>query len=261
MSRPRVGGALALLGALWAADALAYRPFDGTDAAVAEPGQVEIELGPAQYQQVGPDRTLFAPDAVFNYGLAERWELVLQGALARNLQPDATGVALLGNGLFLKGLLRRGSLQDNSGPSIATEFGFLLPDIDAEAPTGTGASFAVIVSQRWPGLTAHLNAGVALTRQQQADIALGVIVEGPNDWTLRPVAELFYQHDYGGAETRSALIGAIWRIREDISLDVGLRGGWVNDQPLREVRAGATFAFGVSDRRSSGNAAWRWNTP
>src|SRR5947207_9311214 len=28
--------------------AFAYRPFDGTDAAVAEPGVVEIELGPAQ---------------------------------------------------------------------------------------------------------------------------------------------------------------------------------------------------------------------
>ena len=62
---------------------------------------------------------------------------------------------------------------------------------------------------------------------------------------MRPVAELFYEHDYGGIETRSALIGAIWRIRDNISFDVGSRGGWVNDQPLREVRAGATFAFGL----------------
>ncbi len=248
-SRRACAALLWLLGVLWTDEALAYRPFDGTDAAVAEPGQMEIELGPAQYQQVGPEQTLFAPDVVFNYGLADRWELVLQGGLARSLQPDASGVALLGNGLFLKGVLREGSLQEKTGPSIATEFGFLLPDISADAPSGTGGAVSVIVSQRWPALTAHLNASVALTRQQQADIAFSAIVEGPNEWTVRPVAELFYEHDYGGIETRSALIGAIWRVRENISLDVGLRAGWVNDQPLKEVRAGLTFAFGVSDRR------------
>lgn len=247
MRRPS-GLALALLAALWANDALAYRPFDGTDAAVADPGEVEIELGPAQYQQIGPNQTLFAPDVIFNYGLAERWELVLQGGLARDLQPDASGVALLGNALFLKTVLREGSLQERSGPSIATEFGFLLPDISAAAPSGTGGAVSVIVSQRWPALTVHLNASAALTRPQQADIAFSTIVEGPNDWTVRPVAELFYEHDYGGTETGSALVGAIWRIRDNISFDVGLRGGWVNGQPLREVRAGVTFGFALSRR-------------
>ena len=241
--------ACALLAALWANDALAYRPFDGTDAAVAEPGLVEIELGPARYQQIGSDGTLFAPDVVFNYGLAERWELVLQGSLTRSLQAEASGVALTGNGLFLKGMLREGSLQEKAGPSIATEFGFLLPDAGADAASGTGGAMSVIVSQRWTALSAHLNAGVALTRRQQADIAFSAIIEGPNDWTVRPVAELFYEHDYGGIETGSALIGAIWRIRDNISVDVGLRGGWVNDQPLREVRAGLTFAFGPIGRR------------
>jgi len=244
--RRRCRVACVLLAGLWAHDALAYRPFDGTDAAVAEPGVFEIELGPAQYQQIGPDGALFAPDVVFNYGLSERWELVLQGSLTRSLQAEASGVALTGNGLFLKGMLREGSLQEKLGPSIATEFGFLLPDISADAPSGTGGAVSVIVSQRWAALTAHLNASVALTRQQRADIAFSAIVEGPNEWRVRPVAELFYEYDYGGIETRSALVGAIWRIRENVSVDVGLRGGWVNDQPLKEVRAGLTFAFGGS---------------
>jgi hypothetical protein len=31
----------------WTSEARAYRPFDGTDAAVADPGEVEIELQPA----------------------------------------------------------------------------------------------------------------------------------------------------------------------------------------------------------------------
>jgi hypothetical protein len=55
-----------ILAVAWSGDALAYRPFDGTDAAIAEPGQIEIELGPAQYLQEGSERTLVAPTVVFN---------------------------------------------------------------------------------------------------------------------------------------------------------------------------------------------------
>ena len=116
-----------ILALAWSGDALAYRPFDGTDAAIAEPGQVEIELGPAQYLQIGSERTLVAPTVVFNYGLSERWELVLQGEAVHSLMEDSSKSSLVGNGLFLKGILREGSLQGKPGPSIATEFGFLLP--------------------------------------------------------------------------------------------------------------------------------------
>src|SRR5258708_21069512 len=124
-------------------NAFAYRPFDGTDAAVAEPGVVEIELGPAQYLQVGPDRALVAPTVIFNYGIAERWEMVLQGELTHSLMEDSRRTSLLGSGLFLKGVLREGSLQGKPGPSIATEFGFLLPSINddpANPPSGTRAT-------------------------------------------------------------------------------------------------------------------------
>jgi hypothetical protein len=229
----------------WCGDAFGYRPFDGTDAAVAEPGFVEIELGPAQYAEVGDERTLFAPDVVLNFGIADRWELVLESALAKGLLPDSGPASLVGNALFLKGVLREGTLQDKTGPSIATEFGFLLPDINSEEPSSTGASLAGIISQRWPALTVHFNAGVALTRQQHADVAFSTIVEGPYEWTIRPVAELFYERDFGGSETGSALVGAIWRVRDNVSFDVGFRDGWVDGQPLREVRAGVTFGFGV----------------
>ena len=45
--------------------ALAYRPFDGTDAAVADPKEVEIELQPAgllqEGSQEGSNKTLVAP--------------------------------------------------------------------------------------------------------------------------------------------------------------------------------------------------------
>ena len=63
--------------------ARAYRPFSGTDAAVAEPGEVEIELGPAEYLRDGAERTLFVPSTTLNYGFAPSWETVLSRATSR----------------------------------------------------------------------------------------------------------------------------------------------------------------------------------
>jgi hypothetical protein len=45
---------------------------------------------------------------------------------ARSLLP---GTSVVGNGAFLKGVLRERSLQEKPGPSIATEFGVLLPGV------------------------------------------------------------------------------------------------------------------------------------
>src|SRR5215831_10058377 len=53
--------------------AFAYRPFDGTDAAVAEPGELEVELQPVGVQQEQGTRTLIAPWTVLNFGLSEEW--------------------------------------------------------------------------------------------------------------------------------------------------------------------------------------------
>jgi hypothetical protein len=59
--------------------AWAYRPFDGTDAAVAETGEMEIEFGPAGYLRTGSQSWLVAPAAIANLGVASGWELVLEG--------------------------------------------------------------------------------------------------------------------------------------------------------------------------------------
>jgi len=59
--------------------AFAYRPFDSTDAAVAEKGDLELELGPLGFLKTDADRFLVAPSAIFNLGIARQWELALQG--------------------------------------------------------------------------------------------------------------------------------------------------------------------------------------
>jgi hypothetical protein len=233
--------AAAIASACGAAPSHAYRPFDGTDAAVADKDQLEIELGPAEYLRQGPPRTLFAPSTVFNYGFAPGWEGVVEGRVAHALSDGVSGTSLIGAGAFLKGVLREGVLQEKTGPSIATEFGVLLPGIRDDR--GSGASLAGILSQRWDWGTVHLNTAASLTRQQHADLFLGAIVEGPHDWPVRPVAELFYERDFGLLRTRSALIGAIWQVKADVAFDLGLRGAHVNDRTAGEIRAGITFAF------------------
>ena len=226
-----------------AAPAAAYRPFEGTDAAVADIGQLEVELGPAEYLRVGPERTLFAPSARFNYGFAAGWEAVIEGDVTHSLRGGVGGTSLTGNGAFLKGVLREGVLQDKTGPSVATEFGLLLPGIRDEH--GTGASLAGIVSQRWEWGTLHLNAAAALTRDQHADLFISLIGEGPHDWPVRPVGEIFYERNIGSFQTRSALIGAIWQLKEDVAIDFALRGARINEHTAGEIRAGITFAFSL----------------
>src|ERR1700730_11170348 len=178
------GPVIALVLLVWSGPAVAYRPFDGTDAAVAAPGEVEIELQPAGRLRDETGTSLIAPATVFNYGISEGWEAVLEG-LGQTPLSSSGPTSLMAAGAFLKHVLRPGSLQDKTGPSIATEFGVLLPD--STGGSGVGASLAGIVSQRWDWGTIHLNAATALIRDHHADVFIVGIIEGPSKWTVRPV--------------------------------------------------------------------------
>lgn len=234
------GSAITLCFTVWSGCARAYRPFDGTDAAVAAPEELEIELQPAGRLRESGTTTLIAPATVINYGLSEGWEAVFEGQGQTPLSPSGP-TSLTAAGAFLKHVLQPGSLQDKAGPGIATEFGVLLPD--STGSSGVGASVAGIVSQRWDWGTIHLNAQTALTRDHHADLFLGGIIEGPSQWSVRPVAEFFYEKEFGQSETMSALVGFIWRVRDNLSFDVGLRHALTNGHPVNEVRAGLTFGF------------------
>jgi hypothetical protein len=222
---------LSLTATMWSAAASAYRPFDGTDAAVADPGEIEIELAPAGYRREGPERTLIAPAARFNYGVAPAWEAVLEGQAAHGLSAAARRSSLVGNAVSLKHMLREGSLQDGPG------------GINVEP--GLGGSLAGIVSQRWEWLTVHVNLAGAVTRQRHGDIFVGAILEGPHDWMVRPVAEFFHERQFGQQRTSSALVGALWQIRDTLSIDAAVRGARVDARTLGEIRLGLTVGFGL----------------
>src|SRR6266567_558952 len=224
----------AFCAAAQALPALAYRPFDSTDASVADEREFELELGPLGYLREGPAKSLIVPAFVANYGLPGDREIVLEGKVLKTLH-DADGTdsraSLTDTALSLKQVHRRGSLQDATGVSIASECGVLLPELHGQS--GTGVSCALIGSQRWTAATIHLNGSLTLNREHHWNRFLGTIIEGPDGWTVRPVAEVFTEREAGAAQTRSALLGSIWRANETLSFDFGVRFARAEDARVR----------------------------
>jgi hypothetical protein len=88
-----------------------------------------------------------------------------------------------------------------------------------------------------------LNIATELTRNQRADVFTDLILEGPSKWLVRPVAEVFYEEEFGQAHTLSGLIGAIWQVNDKLSFDVGFRHAITNGLNVNEIRAGLTVGF------------------
>jgi hypothetical protein len=221
--------------------AFAYRPFDGTDADVAEVGEFELELGPAHFYGQGQDHFLIAPATVLNLGLVDRLELVVDARQFFALDQRAWQV--LDTDVLLKWVVREGILQGKSGLSVALEGGPLLPELHGE--TQVGAQLDTIISHRWSSGTVHFNEQVALTRLGNPAVFSSVILEGPFEREARPVMELLVQKALGEELVMSALVGGIWRASDSFAFDAGLRFGRVNEERMAEVRLGFTWGVAV----------------
>ncbi len=238
-----LGSRLALLLVIaWPVRALAYRPFDQTDADVAAPEEVEIELGPIQFLHERGQSEL-VPGFVLNVGVADRLEAVLDGqvGIGPGSLPADERRWVFEPALLLKAVLREGALQDKLGPSIALEAGVLLPNVHARTGTGTGASLALITSQRWSAAAMHVNVMAERSREGTFELLAGTIVEGPMNWIVRPVVEAWIARAEN--EIASSLLGgAIWRVRTGLSLDGAIRVAPIPERPAFEVRLGLTWA-------------------
>lgn len=227
-----------------AAPAAAYRPFDGTDADVAPTGEIELEVGPAQYYREGHQDFLTVPTLVFNLGVFSGTELIVDAQQQIDFEEKSRNAPrpnLRGDDLLLKHVFRRGVLQDRSGVSIAAEGGALLPEV--AGLDRFGASLDIITSYAWWWGALHYNESLVLDRDRRANIFTGLIAEGPQPLSVRPVAELFYNHAVNGEPTWSLLLGAIWRAHETLAMDVGARGARVGNQYAAEARVGFTWSF------------------
>lgn len=221
---------------IWAPPVMAYRPFDSTDAAVADKGTFEVELSPLSYRHDDDGTAWISPSARLNYGFAEDWEAVLEGQAEHfpHMRSRVTEAQF-----DIKGVLQEGSLQEKEGWSLGTEASVLLPGINDQ--NGAGFELAGIASNRWDWGTVHFNIAAELTRDQRLGTFLGMIIEGSDDWPVRPVAEVNYQRTR--EEETSLLLGAIWKVKNHLAFDIGFRHAWINSRPDEQIRAGLTFAL------------------
>jgi hypothetical protein len=158
----------------------------------------------------------------------------LDGQSGRNKLTDT--------GLFVKTVWREGCLQGAVGPSLATEVGPLLPTVNDAR--GFGAYVGGILSTcLGDALVIHWNAEAQILRQTyDFDLFGGAILEPPpSKYVVRPVTEVFVEHDFGGAQTYSCLVGAIWQVGGKLALDAAFREGLVAGRGVSELRAGFSW--------------------
>jgi len=228
-------------------DAAAIRPFDGTDASVADAGTVEFEMGPVDWIGVGGGEDALAPLAVVSIGVARDWELSAYAQPSWLLsEGSGSRFALLDAALQAKRMLREGSLQGLPGPSLAVEVAALLPATD---PLDRfGARVTPVVSQTWKGFTGHLSASLFWTRLHEPAVNGSLILEGPEIAArLRPAIEATTGWERNFGRAWSGLAALLWSPRDDLDLDLGFRLGRSFGTTARELRAGFTWSFRAWD--------------
>lgn len=218
-----------------------YRPFVSTDAAVVDPGEVEIELGYFNLERANEENTFITPKVVLNWGLIRNLEVV--GEFEVEKAPDESA-QLVDPALFLKTVLKEGTLQGEDGISFAVEAGPLLPATVA-GEGGFGFEGIGIVSGRFTGFTYHVNFGGGVNRAKADPFTVwGVIVELPILQNVRLVGEVNGESGEGERADNSGLFGLIWQPASSaLSVDLGLRKGVSSAAPDWQLTTGLTFAF------------------
>jgi hypothetical protein len=214
---------------------------------VAETGELDLELGSLVGARTH-GATIYEPGGIFNYGFAHSYEFVveLDGVVPLG---SAAGDSFLAASVLVKHVLREGSLQDGRGPSLAVELGVLLPALPMRGIDDAGCSVAFIASQRWSPLAVHLNVEGVYQRDRRFAARASVIIEGPNRWRVRPVAEFLAERDEDQAQTTSALVGAIWRVSPDLAFDGAALVQRELGATMVEARVGLTWAFAIDRPR------------
>jgi len=229
--------------------AAAYRPFVSTDAAVADPKEIEIELGYFTLDRTKNENTFIIPRAVLNYGLLKNWEGVAEFAIQR--APDAE-LDVIDPALSLKGVLKEGVLQDKDGFGFAVEASALLPSTE-KGQGRFGFESIGILSDKLGPFTFHLNGGLGIERSTGDLVGIwGLIAELPIVKGVRLVGEVNGDKPRREDQRDSALLGVIWQpwSEKNLWLDAGVRRSFTG-APDWQVTLGITFGFAVSSSATS----------
>ena len=218
-----------------------YRPFLATDAAVADPKELEIELGYFIWERDRGKNTFITPKVVLNYGLIRNLEAVAEFDVE---EPSHGSVRLEDPALSLKAVLKEGVLQEKPGVSFAVEMGPLLP-ATARGEKKVGFEGTGIISGELSPVMLHLNLGGGIDRMDNNPFVIwGVIAELPIVPKFRMVGDIGGENTKGKSTDGSALLGFIWNPSvSNVSIDAGIRRGVTRDAPAWMFTTGLTFSF------------------
>ncbi len=246
--------------------AWAYRPFISTDAAVADPKELEVELGYFTLERERRENTFLVPRVIVNWGLFTDWEAVAEFAVRRNPNAD---LDVVDAALFLKGVLKEGVLQDKEGFGFAVEVGPLLPST-AKGERNFGFEAIGILTDKLGPVMLHLNGGLGVERSTGDLVGIwGVIGELPVATGLRLVGEINGEKPRREDQRNSGLLGLIWQPwpSRKIWFDGGIRRRFTAGVPDWQFTLGVTFGFSTSAfarsslptalQRTTGIGGWR----
>lgn len=220
----------------------AYRPFISTDAAVADPKEIEIEVGYFTLEREKRENTFLIPRVVLNWGLFTNWEAVAEFAVRRNPSAD---MDVVDTALFLKGVLKDGVLQDKDGFGFAVEAGPLLPST-ARGERRFGFEATGILTDKFGPVILHLNGGLGIERSTGDLVGIwGIIGELPVATGLRLVGEVNGEKPRREDQRNSGLLGLIWQPwpSKKVWFDGGIRRAFTAGVPDWQFTIGVTFGF------------------
>jgi hypothetical protein len=238
----------------------AYRPFDGTDAAVEDVGALTLEAGALQFHWSG-DESAYAPRLGVNFGLAERLEAVVdvQQWVALESTAGESRVRSLDSGALLKWLLREGALQEQARVSVAIEAGLQPPEMHGDE--GFGASLTAAVGYRWNAVKLHVNQRAGRSRGGNLVLANSLMLDGPEAWAVRPLAELFAEQELDDGASYGLLLGAIATASDSLAFDLGMRVARDREETAFELRLGLSWSVRlVAHERGSSVRSWSFST-
>jgi hypothetical protein len=208
---------------------------------VADLKEMEIELGYFNLEHAEEENTFILPQLVLNYGVARNLEIV--GEFEVEKPPDRD-IELIGPALSLKVILKKGTLQEKNGVSIAIETSLLLPST-VQDERRFGFEAVGIFSKKLSPFTFHINIGGGVDRAETNPFAIwGVIAELPINSRFRLVGEVNGESVREEAADSSGLLGLIWESPwPNIFLDGGIRRRISGEVPNWMFTMGLTFAF------------------
>lgn len=223
--------------------AFAYRPFISTDAAVAQKGKLEIELGLFEITRERGKNEIIVPSLRLNYGILKNWEIVGEFDVQVFKEGEDRNLELREPALFLKGILREGILQNKEGPSFAIEFGVLFSSTVVEERKAGLEGIAILSDNISDLFLYHINVGGELDRENfDLNAIWGTIIEYPFEGRFRLVGEVNGTIKNSGNHEVFGLIGFIWEIN-GVAIDFGVRKGLSDAATDWELTTGVTFSF------------------